>query len=102
MHQVLANSGKRIYGVKTFIVETEAEKNKIPLLSTTMPGSTVFVLSTSTKYVLSQKKKWVKISHEPSEEPGEDNTEEIIYEGGDIDIDNSVVETELDYDGGSV
>ena len=102
MYQILANSGKCVYGVKTFIVETEAEKNKIPLLSTTMPGSTVFVLSTSTKYVLNQKKKWVKISREPNEDSGEDNTEEVIYEGGDINIDNSGVEAELDYDGGSV
>lgn len=102
MHQILANSGRRAYGVKTYVVQTIADMNAIPLFPTVLPGSTVFVLSTGAKYILTRERRWVKIRHDTSADSEEDTSNEIIYEGGDINIDNGVSEADLDYDGGSV
>ena len=101
MCQILANSGKRAYGTKTYIVQTATDINTIPLFPTVSPGSTVFVLSTGAKYILTQERRWVKMRRETSEDSG-DIVDEIIYEGGDISANNENSEMELDYDGGSV
>jgi hypothetical protein len=45
MYTILSNSGRRVYGVKQYMVETLADIDAIPLLSTVAPGSTVLVTS---------------------------------------------------------
>ena len=97
MYNILTNSGKRVYGVKAFMVKTEADIDNIPLLATVAPGSTVIVTDTSKKYILTRDRIWKPIGESESEE---DESTEVIYEGGDI---NSGVDlADVKYEGGEV
>lgn len=99
MYNVLSNSGKRVYGVKTFMVDTLADIDEIPLLTTVAPGSTVIVANTSKKYILTRDRVWMPLggSSEGDEETPE---QEIIYEGGDLEA--GISQVDIDYEGGEV
>lgn len=88
MISVRANSRRIAYGVKQYTVDKEADLEKI-ILSTTSPGSIAFVLETSTKYVLNNKKEWVKIksssSSSGSGSGGGSSGGDGDYDGGSID-----------------
>lgn len=96
MYSILANGSKRVYGVKTFMVETLADIDEIPLLTTIAPGSVAIVANTSKKYVLTRERVWMPLNG--SQEEG--TTEEIIYEGGNIE--QGVDTADIDYEGGEV
>ena len=99
MYNILSNSGKRVYGVKTFMVETLADIDKIPLLVTAAPGSTVIVANTSKKYILTRDRVWMPFNSGSS--GGEDSPEqEIVYEGGDLEA--GIDQVDIDYEGGEV
>lgn len=72
--------GRKIpYGVKQYQVDNVADINSIPLLTTTQPGSTVFVVNTSERYILTKQYKWQKIAS------GKKESNTMIYDGGDIE-----------------
>lgn len=104
MYKILSNNGKRVYGIKTYMVETVADIDAIPLLSSVAPGSTVIVTTTSEKYILSQERIWVPVK-KPDQSGGDDSsgdsTNETIYEGGDLETEEPQ-EAELDYEGGEL
>ena len=108
MISVRANSRRIAYGVKQYTVDEEADLEKI-VLSTTSPGSIAFVLETSTKNVLNNKKEWVKIksssSGSGSGNGGGSSGGDGDYDGGSIDgtdPDDSIDEVNPEYDGGSI
>lgn len=85
MISVRANSRRIAYGVKQYTVDEEADLEKI-VLSTTSPGSIAFVLETSTKYVLNNKREWIKIkSSSGSGSGGGSSGGNGDYDGGSID-----------------
>lgn len=102
MYKILSNGGKRVYGVKTFMVDTLADIDAIPLLSTVAPGSTVLVADTSERYILNNKRIWMPITCAGSPGGGDpgDVDDEIIYEGGDLDA--GLENPDIDYDGGEL
>lgn len=104
MYKILSNSGKRVYGVKAYMVKTVADIDAIPLLSSVAPGSTVIVTETSEKYILSQERIWVPVK-KPDQSGGDDSpgdsTDETIYEGGDLDSGDTKA-VDVDYEGGEV
>lgn len=105
MISVRANSRRIAYGVKQYTVDEEADLEKI-VLSTTSPGSVAFVLETSTKYVLNNKKKWIKIKSSSSNNGGGNSSGgDEDYDGGSIDGTDPDVpndEENPEYDGGSI
>lgn len=98
MISVRANSRRIAYGVKQYTVDEEADLKRI-VLSTASPGSIAFVLETSTKYVLNNKKKWIKIKS--SSGGGSSSGSDEDYDGGSIDG-TDPEENEPEYDGGSI
>lgn len=102
MYNILANSGKRTYGVKTYMVNTLADIDAIPLLPTVAPGSTVIVAETSNKYILSRDRIWIPLTGSGSSSGGDSGEvkDEITYEGGDLNVDST--DPDIDYDGGEL
>lgn len=94
MISVRANSRRIAYGVKQYTVDEEADLKRI-VLSTASPGSIAFVLETSTKYILNNRKKWIKV-RSSSGSGGSSSDED--YDGGSIDG----TDPEDEYDGGSI
>lgn len=87
MISVRANSKRIAYGVKQYTVDTEADLKKI-ILSTAFPGSVAFVLETSTKYILNNKKEWIKVkssSTSGGSSSGGSSGSNDDYDGGSID-----------------
>lgn len=108
MISVRANSRRIAYGVKQYTVDEEADLEKI-ILSTASPGSIAFVLETSTKYVLNNKKEWVKVKSSSSGSgnggSGGSSGGDGDYDGGSIDgtdPDDPIDKEDPEYDGGSI
>lgn len=106
MISVRANSRRIAYGVKQYTVDEEADLEKI-VLSTTSPGSIAFVLETSTKYVLNNKREWIKIKSSSSGNGsgGGSSGGDGDYDGGSIDgtdPNGSINDENSEYDGGSI
>lgn len=59
MYSLYANSGEIVYGIKKYIVDTEAEVSSLPV--EIKPGSSCKVLETSNIYVLNHNKEWVNV-----------------------------------------
>lgn len=96
MYTILSNSGRRVYGVKRYMVETLADIDSIPLLATVAPGSTVLVAASKQKYILTKERIWIPLSaNAPSD------VDEIVYEGGNIETD-PVSEVDISYEGGQL
>lgn len=91
---VFANSGRRAYGIKDFIVDTPSDIKNLSVSYT--PGCMAFVISDSTYYMLNHQKKWIKIkassgggggsSTDPSSEDSTD-IQDAIWDGGNMDGD---------------
>lgn len=84
MYGLTHENGRAVYGLKHFILDTEAEVKNLPTDDMFIPGSTAFVISTSNSYMLNNQNSWVKInlSNGSSPDPGTDNT--YIWDGGDV------------------
>ena len=96
---IISNRGRPAYGVKRLMVRTVEELLNIPLAPTLIsPGSTVFVSSTQTKYLLDQDYNWVQAGGTGDTEPV---VEPVIYEGGDIES-GEVEDDSIDYEGGDI
>ena len=94
MYTILSNSGRRVYGVKQYMVKTLADIDSIPLLATAAPGSTVLVTTSKQKYILTKERIWMPIKTDVPPD-----TDEIVYEGGDIEQ-GPIDEADIDYEGG--
>lgn len=101
MYNILANR-KRNYGIKTFLVNTMADIDAIPLsLSTIAVGSIAIIAETGEKYILNQFRQWELLSSS-GESGGGDSGEIVIYEGGDLMTGGSEGNEDINYDGGAL
>lgn len=91
MYSMTHEHNEHAYGLKHYVVDTEADVATLPSnASTIIPGSTAFVIGTSTTYMLNNQREWVKItvggsnsgSSDGSDTPSADNT--YIWDGGSI------------------
>lgn len=107
MHSIRAEKGQVKYGIYDFILDTEAElKNFKILKNKILPGSTIFIVENSTKYILNNQYQWKQIktcstsNKNESSNNDSDEDNEIIYDGGDLS--GSDDENHIIYDGGDV
>ncbi len=70
------------YGVKHYYADTYADIAQIPL-NDTMPGSTAFVIDTSTYYMLNSEKRWISVNLSSGGGSGP-SSNNVIYEGGGV------------------
>lgn len=96
---ILSNSGRAAYGIKKFMVRTVDDILNIPLTPSTRPGSTVFVTTTQTRYMLDLDYNWIELNEKKQDDP-ETPSEDIIYEGGDIS--QGLQLSDSDYEGGEI
>lgn len=88
MYGLTHENGRAVYGLKHFVLDTEAEVKNLPTDDMLIPGSTAFVISTSNSYMLNNQNSWVKINlsngsgGSSNPDPGTDNT--YIWDGGDV------------------
>lgn len=88
MYGLTHESGRAVYGLKHFVLDTEAEVKNLPTDDMLIPGSTAFVISTSNSYMLNNQYSWVKVNlsngsgGSGNPDPGTDNT--YIWDGGDV------------------
>lgn len=82
MYSISGNRGQLAYGITHLIADTIEDMYKISINGLT-PGSTVFVINTSNKYMLNNQKEWIKITN-GSGGGGDtpDPSDTYIYEGG--------------------
>ena len=98
-YNVLSNR-KRAYGVKTYMINTLADIDDIPLtLASTVPGSIAIVAETGDKYILNLNRQWELIKSSNSSSGGDSG--DIRYEGGDL-MDEILDDSDINYDGGSL
>ena len=69
------------YGVKHYNADTYNDIALIPV-EDAMPGSTVFVIDTSSYYMLNSEKRWVSVNLGSS--GGGSSGGHVIYEGGGV------------------
>jgi hypothetical protein len=70
------------YGIKHYYADTYADVANIPL-EDAATGSTVFVIDTSTNYMLNSEKRWISVNLGSSGGGGSTGGN-IIYEGGGV------------------
>ncbi len=74
---ISASSGRIGYGVNHYTVDEFDDMKKLP--TSAAAGSTAFVVSTSQKFMLNNKRQWVEIT---SGSEGGGQQENIIWDGG--------------------
>ena len=80
---IFSNNGKEHYGVKHYVVDTEAEAIMLP--TSDHAGSTAFVIENSSTYMLNNTKQWCKVylnTGTGNSSAGSDNYDSLIYDGG--------------------
>ena len=98
MIYITSNRGVPAYGIKTFLLDSKSDVEKLPTQGLT-PGSKAFVTEDSSYYILNTARKWVKAATAGTGGGGT-GSDEVIYEGGDITGDDS--NPEVDYEGGEI
>lgn len=58
-YSAMDNSGKTVYDLNSYVVDTEADLLNVPINNA--PGSTCIVVETSDVYMLNTDKKWKKL-----------------------------------------
>lgn len=86
MYTIRANSNRIAYGVKRYTLDTIDDLKKLNI-STAFPGSTAFIVETSTRYILNNKKQWIKSSNSSGGggSSGGGSSGDEYYDGGSID-----------------
>lgn len=84
LYTIRANSNKLAYGVKRYTLDTIEDLKRLNI-SSAYPGSTAFIIETSTRYMLNNKRQWVKIASASGGSSGGGNTGDEDYDGGSID-----------------
>lgn len=59
MINLLSLNQQQTYGVKEFVLDSEADIASLP--KDVVPGSTAIIISTSSVYMMNSKKEWVEI-----------------------------------------
>ena len=80
MFSIQSNSNKIAYGIKKFVVDSITDINSLP--TNIAVGSEAFVIENSIKFMLNNKKQWVKISTASSESGGSEEITSGILDGG--------------------
>ena len=84
MYTIGKNNGQIVYGIQHFYADVLEDVSKIPTATLTV-GSTVFVIATSTTYMLNHEKKWVKVNLTSNSGGGGGTpSDTYIYEGGEL------------------
>ena len=60
MISVLSENGKSAYNVKEFVVDNQEDIKNLPTSGIQM-GSTAFVISNSTVYMLNSSREWIEV-----------------------------------------
>ena len=60
MISVLSENGKSTYNLKEYVVDTQEDIKNLPTSGIRM-GSTAFVISTGTVYMLNSSKEWIEV-----------------------------------------
>lgn len=60
MIAVLSENGKSTYNLKEYVVDTQEDIKDLPTSGIQM-GSTAFVISTGTVYMLNSSKEWIEV-----------------------------------------
>lgn len=97
--RISKQTGKTTYNLKEFTVDTYDDIKKINTTQLAV-GSVVFVIDTSTSYMLNSKRQWIEVDLGGGNKNNPDKYH-IIYDGGVVvpqSEDNSAYE--LIYDGG--
>ena len=98
-YRISKQSGKTTYNLKEFTIDTYADITKINTTQLAV-GSVVFVIDTSTSYMLNSKRQWIEVDLGGGNKNNPDKYH-IIYDGGvvvpPLEDDNAY---ELIYDGG--
>lgn len=84
MINIYSNSGKVHYGIKQLVLDTAEDLLNLKT-EDLFPGSTIFIISTSKKYMLNSQKQWIEITSSNSGEGGGGtiNPEDTyVYDGG--------------------
>lgn len=100
-YRISKQSGKTTYNLKEFTVDVESDISKINK-SQLAVGSTVFVIDTSTSYMLNSKREWVEVDLGGGNKNNPDKYH-IIYDGGVVEApkeEDEITEYEVIYDGG--
>lgn len=83
---IISNSGHTAYGLKDFLLDTEADVVNLPI-SGVVPGSKAFVIETSQYYMFNHLSQWVKVAINGTGGGGGGTS--YIFDGGSIDPINS-------------
>ena len=83
MYSISANRNRVAYDIKSFVVDSTSDIQTLPTNCAT--GSTAFVISDSTRYMLNSNKEWKQVNLGGNTGGGGGSggtTTEIIYDGG--------------------
>ena len=78
---IYSSSGRRAYGVKSFIFDSYEDMLKE---TNARIGDTAFIINSSQYYMLNHKKVWTEIFPYGTGEGGGTSTEHVIYDGGTV------------------
>lgn len=79
---IAANSGKTAYGIKKFFFDTVDELMQLNTANL-YPGSTAFIIDSSTTYMLNSNRVWIKVDLGSGSSSGDgDLPDSVIYDGG--------------------
>lgn len=83
MVNIHSNGNKTAYGIKHYDLDAFEDLEKISVRNLT-PGSTVFIINSSTYYMLNGKRRWVKINPYGMNDGSSDSDlpKDVTYEGG--------------------
>lgn len=95
--RISKQTGRTTYNLKEFTVDVYDDISKINV-SHLAVGSTVFVIDTSTSYMLNSKRQWIEVDLGGGNKNNPDKYD-VIYDGG-VVVPQSDDDYELIYDGG--
>ena len=104
MYTIRANSNRIAYGVKRYTLDTIEDLKQLNI-SSAYPGSTAFIIENSTRYILNNKRQWIKVASSTNGGNSGGGNEDGDYDGGSIDgtdPDNPGDSGDGYYDGGSI
>ena len=78
---IVSNAGKTAYGIKAYVLDTVDDLVRIDPANL-YPGSTAFIIDSSTHYMLNNKKVWMKVDLGSGSGGGGTTPDHITYDGG--------------------
>lgn len=102
MINIASNGNKKAYGIKHYNLDTVDDLNALDPARLAM-GTTAFIINTSKYYMVNGSNEWKEIN--PKGGSGgttPDIYEEIIYDGGGVDVETGDSSDENIYEGGGI